>query len=239
MKKIFTLLTVVMAASSFAQQGELHYEGQPLGSSFAIDSATSSIDHFQMDMYVVNTGTVPLELSFKRVRDYHKNGWYDQLCDDLICFPVDDAASWTRPATPLLTIAVGDSIILQPKVFPDGIDGCSIYTYIVEGQNKVAIDQVTITYTIGGVNCFLGQDEIEEDFEISVYPNPVNDVLNINIASNNTAIEIFDIVGKQVVKMNLVNGKNQLNIENLKAGVYFYSIKKNGELIETKKIVVR
>lgn len=239
MKKIFTLLTIVISIGSFAQQGELHYEGQPIGSNFLIDSASSSIDHFQMDMYIVNTGTVPLEVSFDRVRDYHKNGWHDQLCDDLICFTPGDVTDWSRPSSPALTIAVGDSSILQPKVYPNGVDGCSIYTYSVEGQNHTEIDNITITYTIGGVNCFLGEEELEETLDYIVYPNPVNDILNVNMTGNNTAIKIYDIVGKEVASMDLVNGNNQLNIESLKSGVYFYSIMKNGELVETKKIVVR
>lgn len=239
MKKIFTIFSILTLMGGIAQQGELHHEGVAIGPTFAIDSATSSIDHFQMDMYIVNTGTVPLEISFTRVRDYHKNGWSDQLCDDLICFPVDDAASWDRPATPALTIPVGDSSIFQPKVYPNGVDGCSIYSYIVEGQNKVAIDDITITYTIGGVNCFLGEEELEETLDYSVYPNPVNDILNVNISESNTSIKIYDIVGKEVVGMDLVNGKNQLNIENLKSGVYFYSIRKGSDIIETKKLVVR
>ena len=239
MKKIFTIISVLTLMGGIAQQGELHFEGQPVGATFAIDSTTSAIDHFQMDMYIVNTGSVPLEISFTRVRDYHKNGWSDQLCDDLVCFPVDNASSWDRPVSPALTIPVGDSSIFQPKVYPNGVDGCSIYSYVVEGQGKVAIDNITITYTIGGVNCFLGQEELEEELQYSVYPNPVNDILNINMTGKNTTIEIFDIVGKKVTRMDLLNGKNQLNVESLKSGVYFYSIMKNGDLIETKKIVVR
>jgi len=39
--------------------------------------------------------------------------------------------------------------------------------------------------------------------------------------------------------MELINGKNTLNIENLNPGVYFYSIKRNGNVIETKKLIVR
>jgi len=238
MKKIFTLLLLSITTLGFSQ-GELHFEGQPIGPTLSIDSAVSSIDHFQADLYIVNTGSTPLEIRFSRTRKYHKNGWTDQICDATICFNADDIKSWSRPNNPPLTIPVGDSSIFQVKVKPHGIDGCSIYSYKVEAQNHMFIDSIDVTYTIGGINCFLSDNEIITALAVSVYPNPANNVLNISISENNTSISIFDIVGKNVSEMNLVNGKNTLNIENLNPGVYFYSIKRNGNIIETKKLIVK
>ena len=85
----------------------------------------------------------------------------------------------------------------------------------------------------------MSTDEIETALEYSVYPNPAADVLNISVSENNTSISIYDIVGKNISEMKLVNGNNTLNIENLNAGVYFYSIKRNGIIIETKKLVIQ
>jgi hypothetical protein len=245
MKKIFTLLSVSMGLISFSQM-ELHKDGQSLGNTMAIDSATSSTDHFALgeptidDVYIVNTGTTDELVTFQRVRRYHKAGWTDQVCDDLLCFNADNMDIWNRPANPPLTILAGDSSVFQPKVYPNGVDGCSIYTYIINtGTFGTFNDSLQVTYTIGGIDCFLGTDEIETSLVYSVYPNPVNDILNISIAENNTSISIFDIVGKNVSDMELVNGTNTLNIESLNPGVYFYSIKRNGTVIETKKLVIK
>jgi len=245
MKKIFTLLTLSVGMIGFSQM-ELHKEGQAVGNTIAIDSATSSVDHFGLghsttdDLYIVNTGSTEETVTFQRIRRYHKAGWTDQVCDDLICFDANNADIWNRPGNPSLVIPAGDSSVFQPKVFPNGIDGCSIYTYIIKyGAFQSYGDSVQVTYTIGGIDCFLGTDEMETTLEYSVYPNPVNDVLNISISENNTSISIFDIVGKNVSDMKLINGTNTLNIENLNPGVYFYSIERNGNLIETKKLIVR
>lgn len=245
MKKIFTLLTLSVGMVSFSQM-ELHKEGVALGSAISIDSASSSSDHFALGettndkVYIVNTGSTEETVTFQRVRRYHKAGWTDQVCDDLICFDASNTQTWNRPGNPPLTLAAGDSSVFEPKVYTHGIDGCSIYTYIIKyGGFQSYGDSVQVTYTIGGIDCFLGTDEMETTLDYSVYPNPANEVLTISISENNTSISIFDIVGKNVAEMKLINGTNSLNIENLNAGVYFYSIKRNGNIIETKKLIVQ
>jgi hypothetical protein len=240
MKKIFIFCLAVLPLALNAQF-ELHHHGEPIGPSFAVDSATSSVDHFEVELYVVNTGATDKVANFSRVRNYHKSGWNDQICDSQICFDADDETTWFRPENPGLTIAAGDSTIFQVKVYPNQIDGCSVYTYhIKSGAIGVQEDSIQITYTIGGANCFLNIEDEKILPSFSVYPNPANDIVNISIENaNGVSISIFDIVGKEVSNMDLVNGKNQLNIENLNAGVYFYSIRKNNETIETKKLVVR
>ena len=250
MKNIITFLSLSIGLISFSQV-ELHKEGQALGSTIAIDSATSDIEYFALGhntadkVYIVNTGTSDETVTYQRIRRYHKSGWTDQVCDALICYDADNAHTWNRPINPPLVITAGDSSIFQPKVYPHeigelpGIDGCSIYTYIIKyGNFAMYGDSVQVTYTIGGINCFLGTNEIQTSLAYSVYPNPVNDVLNISITENNTSITIFDIVGKNVSEMELVNGNNTLNIENLNSGIYFYSIKRNVNVIESKKLVV-
>jgi hypothetical protein len=250
MKKIFTLLSISMGLISFSQI-ELHKEGISLGNTMSINESTSN-SHFILDdtlfvgldttinkVYIVNTGTTDELVTFQRVRRYHKVGWTDQVCDKLLCFNADNIDIWNRPPNPPLAILAGDSSVFQPKVYPNGVDGCSIYTYIINSGTFGSFgDSLQVTYTIGGIDCFLGNDEIETSLEYSVYPNPVNDELHISIAENNTSISIFDIIGENVSFMELVNGNNILNIENLNPGVYFCSIKRNGVVIETQKLVI-
>jgi len=58
--------------------------------------------------------------------------------------------------------------------------------------------------------------------EIKLYPNPVDDVLNIEFDDEVLECVIYDNVGKKV--MNCV-GCNSLNVEKLSEGVYFLKIK--------------
>ena len=77
-----------------------------------------------------------------------------------------------------------------------------------------------------------------------MYPNPVNDLLNISIETKgikNIFFRIFDSSGKCLADEN--QGTNngtatkQLNVSNLAPGVYFVSIYEDGRKVKTEKFI--
>jgi len=68
---------------------------------------------------------------------------------------------------------------------------------------------------------------------ISVYPNPATDVLNISNVSSKTKFEIFNI-GGQLVNQGTTDGK--VNVSKLTKGVYILTVESNGEKSQTKFI---
>ncbi len=72
----------------------------------------------------------------------------------------------------------------------------------------------------------------------SLYPNPVtNGILTINTFSNaDKKIQIFDILGKQVISTNL-RGK-ELNVSKLNSGIYILKILEEGKTA-TRKLVIK
>ncbi|WP_282031803.1 endonuclease [Winogradskyella eximia] len=96
--------------------------------------------------------------------------------------------------------------------------------------NRVVFDNLSYTcYTALNV----------EKFDISsvkIHPNPVKNSLTVDLESNiSTSIEIFDILGKRVIKNNISKTSN-LNLQALKAGIYIVKITQ-GNSIVTKKLV--
>ena len=80
--------------------------------------------------------------------------------------------------------------------------------------------------------------------QVIIYPNPVNDILNINFELNKstpTKIEILDLSGKQVGVILNENLKGivskQFNTSEFKSGIYFVKIQTETETV-TKKISV-
>jgi len=70
----------------------------------------------------------------------------------------------------------------------------------------------------------------------TIYPNPVSDFLQIISASNTSKkIAIYDVIGKLVYQKNTLN--SQINISQLKAGMYFLKIQQDGKTA-TRKLVV-
>ena len=72
-----------------------------------------------------------------------------------------------------------------------------------------------------------------------VYPNPVNDILNIRLKgiTGTSSIRLFDSNGKQVLSGIAVSENYQFNMQYLPAGVYLLQvISSNGKIISTKVV---
>ena len=67
--------------------------------------------------------------------------------------------------------------------------------------------------------------------DISVYPNPVENSLNLNINSGNYNVVIYNAIGKEVVKKSITT-ESTLALSFLQKGIYFLQIKD----VDTKKV---
>ena len=77
---------------------------------------------------------------------------------------------------------------------------------------------------------------------ISIFPNPANDWLNIKFTNTNSSqsynIELRNLHGQLVRKeKNIQSSLYVMNIEGLKPGVYFYIIKEKGEIVQQGKLI--
>ena len=79
----------------------------------------------------------------------------------------------------------------------------------------------------------------ENEQEIGqLYPNPANDILNVNIQRSNTSITIYDLVGNKVLEQDLSASQlNSIPISEFKTGVYIYEIKGDQSLLNTGKLI--
>ncbi|MBQ4009360.1 MAG: T9SS type A sorting domain-containing protein, partial [Bacteroidales bacterium] len=74
-------------------------------------------------------------------------------------------------------------------------------------------------------------------FEINLFPNPANDILNITSSETISEIEIVNTLG-QVVKRIEVNSDNAVcDVEELKAGVYVVRIRTASATLSQRKFI--
>jgi hypothetical protein len=60
---------------------------------------------------------------------------------------------------------------------------------------------------------------------ISIYPNPIINMLNVNIGSNsNLNYSIFNITGQIILKGSFVKYNNRVNFSELSKGIYFLQV---------------
>lgn len=105
-----------------------------------------------------------------------------------------------------------------------------------DGVYNVSVDFEGNTYeTIFGVNTNLSMDEIEAN-QVTVYPNPVSDVLNIISQTPIDLITIVDIHGRTVIQKASKTSNFSMHLQGLKSGVYFAIISSEGKTT-TQKII--
>jgi len=85
----------------------------------------------------------------------------------------------------------------------------------------------------GGGTTSLNQNEINLS-EVSIYPNPATDVLNIQNLKENSEIAVYNLIGELLIKQKSNNQNINLNISDLASGVYFL---KTDNVIKGKEIL--
>ncbi len=98
---------------------------------------------------------------------------------------------------------------------------------------------VTINYV-----CTSGIDENAQEVNAIAFPNPASSTLSINYSIkesyNHGKIIVFNMLGKQVKEL-VISDKQavaKLNVSDLTAGIYFYSLVIDDKTMVTKKLIV-
>ena len=110
--------------------------------------------------------------------------------------------------------------------FNGAVDDLKLYNY--------ALSQAEVTNLFTN-NTLSSSDFSQNNLEVKLYPNPVNDVLNIETALEIQNVEIYNIQGQKVLSSN----QKQINISDLASGMYMVRIQDIDNNSATKKIVIK
>ena len=121
---------------------------------------------------------------------------------------------------------------------------------------NVKISELELNYTTGLIRAatygrgiwegplhnYAGIRENQKTINFSVFPNPANDLLHIQLnttTKNHTEIMLFNVVGTLTRKAEIFSGRQQLSIDisNLAPGTYFLKVSENN-ISSTKKIMI-
>ena len=73
-------------------------------------------------------------------------------------------------------------------------------------------------------------ESINNELSFSIYPNPTQGNLTIQLESTVNSLQIIDVTGKIIMtENNLTVGNNFINLESLKAGMYFIKLTNNSD----------
>jgi bacillolysin len=160
--------------------------------------------------------------------DYNKNGLFTDAGELVF----SKAASTATPATGSFTIpatatlgATRMRVSMKYNAIPAA---CGSYTY---GQVEDYTVNITAAFAITATS------EISNDTEalsFNLYPNPVENMLNVSVNNTKATYKIYNMVGQEVKSGN--TNQNEISVSNLGSGMYIFEIN-DGQKTMTKKFV--
>ena len=104
------------------------------------------------------------------------------------------------------------------------------YTIVAQYEGGVSLPEA--------VSATIGVDAIgENEVVLGIYPNPADDVLNINANAESFEYQMLNSIG-QVVMSGVANGSAELNVSDLENGVYFLKVIANGGA-KVEKVIIK
>ena len=151
---------------------------------------------------------------------------------------------------PTEQVFAGESTNENPTVYDASFTLADDATLGVHRMRLVTYDY-TETPAMGNP-CYSGTYGVTADFNVSVqdilstggfesnsfaaYPNPVKDMLTLSYTKNITNVEVFNLLGQQVLFLNMDANKGQVDMSHLPSGTYL--VKVNSETgVKTIKVI--
>lgn len=188
-------------------------------------------DMATLNIQQLNISSNTITLKWEKVSENIPSAWEASVCDNKICYTSLIDSGTMNPVNP------ADSGLLLLHITPHVNYGTAIVRYAVwDIANPDFRD--TLTYILS-VNNFTAVNEINILSDLSIYPNPAFD--NINIETNLQTAFIFSIIdftGNEIRKGFSEENSISLSTEELSSGVYFIQIKSKDNVF-TKKFIKR
>lgn len=253
MRKIYLLIIMLAFVSAGIAQLKIVDPANPTvdvnGQTLEVIDLPSA-GSLDQSLFIINTGTQSLTMVCTRTEVDGLLGTQNATCWQ-ICPPSVNTGS--RPVytvnlsgTNLTeTAAPGDTIkSFEAHYYPQGLDGCSLFKYEWKNETTGTVYgevYVRFIHQTSGT-CTASVNEVAVDF--NVYPNPVDNNLNVTLNdaySSDLNVKIVDMLGKVVSNTKLSAGSVYASIstDGLVEGVYFVNFSTADKVMMTKKIVVR
>ena len=190
-----------------------------------IHSRVSAIDSYTPTGSTISSPTFPLDFQLNLVHT----------------IPNTLESTWTLNSSTFATNM--DAIMVEED---DAIPGNNNLTVVVHDNaslldvdNHATTHFYTVSWTIDNT---LGIQDVEaNDYSISMYPNPSNNIINIameNTLGKDVVVEIVSMDGKKIKSENISHNQNaQIDISTLSQGLYIANFYANDVLMSSKKLV--
>ena len=129
--------------------------------------------------------------------------------------------------------ATGDTLTSSLVTYNMDPAGAYVYYYVVD-NGVCAADTATVTVNV--IDC---ASLDESALVLSVYPNPVRDILTVNLMNvdGQATVELFDVQGSLIIAPSAINNSTiSVNMSNVADGVYILKITANGSTQDVRVV---
>ena len=233
---ILNLLFLFSSVLLFSQITLTDGDGNPINND---DVRIYNTDGDEANLVVVikKNGSSQIELKLRLVSITGANGSGMEFCFGTSCYPgISPDEIYPIDGNFYLDAGASDDQTHFHHHIQNGDPDATEYVLKIYERNNEAGNYVQFTYKYDAN--YVGINDVNKS-SISIFPNPANDFININIPDNikNPEILISNIIGKTIFKNVSDSSKNNINIKNLPSGIYFVSVISNGIVIDTEKLI--
>ncbi|MFN4083897.1 MAG: T9SS type A sorting domain-containing protein [Bacteroidia bacterium] len=157
-------------------------------------------------------------------------GWEFGMCDPNNCL-----TNLQLNSTGYFTLDIGQQGEFKGDFVPNGISGTGSATITITSR-KFPANTDTLKYT---VNAWVTSvKNVSKSTELSLFPNPAKDKISVKYQTReNISIDIYNVLGSKVKNINHSGMETEINITDLKNGVYFIRFN-DGNKTYTKQFTV-
>lgn len=122
-------------------------------------------------------------------------------------------------------------------MFAGGAEVLSSYPQYSIISNKVDIWTDVVVPLRAGNN--LNSQKPDASFQVNVFPNPFTDKISIQLQNIDSPVlmQVYDLIGKLIMSVQLSDLNTELNLSELKNGLYFIIAMQDNKIVESKKII--
>jgi hypothetical protein len=241
MKRKFYILAILLSlfsVTAFAQSLSLSNSSGNITNDqlFRNDFDTTTLYHDYDDFNVKNNTGLKIQVMVKKV--------YLEMCPDTKNFMCWGLCTEDFIAGPLEIPANGTNTDdFSCHYDPRGKTGTSLVRYVFYKEGS---PQDSVCFRMRYNHPFdVGIKEINNNYTFSnAFPNPASNLFTVNYSYSSevtdAAIVVADLMGKVVrnIPLNNNQGKITINTTDMANGIYIYSLRLNGRIVNTKKLVV-
>ncbi|MBK6833213.1 MAG: T9SS type A sorting domain-containing protein [Bacteroidetes bacterium] len=134
-------------------------------------------------------------------------------------------------------IGTGATINVSP------MQATTYYVNLIDSTNSVSnINDIKDSINISVINCGVGVTERIDITEVNIYPNPANNILNVEISGfsnqKNMQLSLCNLLGESIANYNIENYLTKLNLSNIQNGIYNLCLLKDGKQQFVQKLVL-